>query len=200
VHGRCILVVDDHEVVRAGLRSLLGRFDWVARCVGAGSGADALEVASRYEPHVALVDLCVGDESGLDISRSLLSAEPNVRILLMSGAGRVTPAVARAAGAYGFVAKDWTAGAMVEAVWLAASGRHVFARQEDDRVAAQALTARERDVLLHLARGLSNPEVASELNLSRHTVKQHTSAVYKKLGVRNRAEAASRAQRLGLVA
>jgi DNA-binding NarL/FixJ family response regulator len=149
---------------------------------------------------VAVVDLCVGDESGLDISRSLLSARPNLRILLMSGAGRVTPAVARAAGAYGFVAKDWTAGAMVEAVWLAASGRHVFAREDDDRVAAQALTARERDVLLHLARGLSNPEVASELNLSRHTVKQHTSSVYKKLGVRNRAEAASRAQRLGLVA
>jgi two-component system response regulator DesR len=62
------------------------------------------------------------------------------------------------------------------------------------------LTARERDVLVHLARGLSNPEVASALNLSRHTVKQHTSAVYKKLGVRNRAEAASRAQRLGLAA
>ena len=59
---------------------------------------------------------------------------------------------------------------------------------------------RELDVLQHLASGLSNPEVAASLNLSRHTVKQHTSAVYRKLGVRNRAQAASRAQELGLVA
>jgi DNA-binding NarL/FixJ family response regulator len=200
VIGRCILIVDDHEVVRVGLRSLLARVDWVARCVGAGSSHDAVEMAHRYEPHVALVDLCVGEESGLDICRSLRETRPAMSVLLMSGAGRITPAVARAAGADGFVSKDWKAGAMVEAVRLAATGRAVFVKQEDERVATETLTRRERDVLMHLARGLSNPEVAAVLNLSRHTVKQHTSAVYKKLRVRNRAEAASRAQRLGLAA
>jgi DNA-binding NarL/FixJ family response regulator len=200
VIGRCILIVDDHEVVRVGLRSLLARVDWVARCVGAGGGNDAVQMVNRYEPHVALVDLCVGEESGLDICRSLRAARPTMNVLLMSGAGRITPAVARAAGAHGFVSKDWKAGAMIEAVRLAAVGRPVFVRGDDERVAAESLTRRERDVLIHLARGLSNPEVAAVLNLSRHTVKQHTSAVYKKLHVRNRAEAASRAQRLGLAA
>jgi DNA-binding NarL/FixJ family response regulator len=200
VIGRCILIVDDHEVVRVGLRSLLARVDWVSRCVGAGSEADAVDMANRYEPHVALVDLCVGEESGLDICRSLRVAQPNMNVLLMSGAGRITPAVARAAGAHGFVSKDWRAATMIEAVRLSAAGRPVFAKQEDERSSGQTLTRRERDVLIHLARGLSNPEVAAALNLSRHTVKQHTSAVYKKLQVRNRAEAASRAQRLGLAA
>jgi two-component system response regulator DesR len=173
---------------------------WVARCVGAGNGADAVDVARRYDPHVALVDVCVGAESGLDICRSLLAESPEMRVLLMSGAGQITPAVARAAGAHGFVSKDWKAAAMIEAARLASAGRHVFVKHETDQSGVESLTARERDVLLHLARGLSNPEVASVLNLSRHTVKQHTSAVYKKLGVRNRAEAASRAQRLGLAA
>src|ERR1700742_1825708 len=138
--GCCILVVDDHEVVRAGLRSLLGSLDWVGRCVGAGSGADAIQVAHRYEPRVAVIDLCVGEESGLDICRDLLRERPETRVLLMSGAGRVTLAVARAAGAHGFVGKDWPAGAMVEAVRLAASGRAVFTKQEDDHGAAGALT------------------------------------------------------------
>jgi DNA-binding NarL/FixJ family response regulator len=130
----------------------------------------------------------------------LVRQRPDMRVLLMSGAGQITPAVARAAGAHGYVSKQWNAAAMLEAVRLAAAGRHVFTRQDTDQSGVESLTGRERDVLLHLARGLSNPEVASVLNLSRHTVKQHTSAVYKKLGVRNRAEAASRAQRLGLAA
>lgn len=198
--GRRILVVDDHALVRAGLRSLLGRRDWVGRCLGAGTGAEALELARRYEPHVAVIDLCVGEESGLDIARSLVNEVPELKVLLMSGAGRIAPVVARAAGALGYVSKSWGATAIMQAVQLACMGRPVFIEQEDGQSTGRMLTAREREVLVHLARGLTNPEVAAVLNLSSHTVKQHTSAVYKKLGVRNRAEAASRAQRLGLAA
>lgn len=198
--GRRILVVDDHALVRAGLRSLLGQRDWVGRCLGAGTGAEALELARRYEPHVAVIDLCVGEESGLDIARSLVNEVPELKVLLMSGAGRIAPVVARAAGALGYVSKSWGATAIMQAVQLACMGRPVFIEQEDGQSTGRMLTAREREVLVHLARGLTNPEVAAVLNLSSHTVKQHTSAVYKKLGVRNRAEAASRAQRLGLAA
>jgi DNA-binding NarL/FixJ family response regulator len=193
-----ILVVDDHEIVRAGLRSVLAGLDWVSRCVGAENCAEAVEMTRRYEPQVALVDLYVAEESGLEICKALVEADPTVKVLLMSGAGCLTPAVARAAGASGFVTKGWPVERLVEAVRLAAQGRLVFVKQAEDRSAADLLTARERDVLRELARGLSNPEVANELNLSRHTVKQHTSALYRKLGVRNRAEAASRAQQLGL--
>jgi len=195
-----ILVVDDHEIVRTGLRSVLASLDWVSRCVGASSCAEAVELAKRYEPHVALVDLYVGEESGLDICKAVVNQDETIRVLLMSGAGCLTPAVARSVGATGFVTKGWPVGKLIEAVRLAGDGRLVFAKQGDDRAGADLLTARERDVLRELARGLSNPEVANELNLSRHTVKQHTSALYRKLGVRNRAEAASRAQQLGLAA
>src|SRR5262245_25682152 len=130
--GQCVLVVDDHELVRIGLRSMLARVDWVTRCVGAESSADALEMMDRYDPHVALVDLCVGDESGLDICRSLRAARPSMTVLLMSGSGRITPGVARAAGAQGFVSKDWKAGAMIEAIRLATVGRPVFTKQDSD--------------------------------------------------------------------
>jgi DNA-binding NarL/FixJ family response regulator len=195
VIARCVLVVDHHEVVRIGLRTLLTRLDWVTRCVGAGNGSDALELTERYEPHVAIVDLCVGEESGLDICRALRAARPAMKVLLMSETGLLAPDLARGAGAQGHVAKDWNAGMMAEAVRMAAEGRAVFAPYVDHR-----LSPREREVLAHLARGLSNTEVAIVLNLSHHTVKQHISAVYKKLSVRNRAEAASHAQRLGLVA
>jgi len=195
--NRRILVVDDHEIVRAGLRAALGGLDWVGRCVGAGNCRDAVELARRYEPHLALIDLYVGAESGLDICKALLQVDPTMRVLLMSGAGRTTPAVARAAGAFGFVLKDWPIATLMESLRLASGGQPIFTKL-DDRPGGNVLTPRERDVLQQLSRGLTNPEVASVLNLSRHTVKQHTSALYRKLGVRNRAEAASRAQQLGL--
>lgn len=195
-----ILVVDDHEIVRTGLRTVFAGLDWVARCVGAANCGEAVELAKRYEPHVAIVDLYVGEESGLEICKALVAEDPAIKVLLMSGAGCLTPAVARSVGATGFVTKGWPVDRLIEAVRLTAAGRLVFVKQGDDRSAAELLTARERDVLRELARGLSNPEVANELNLSRHTVKQHTSALYRKLGVRNRAEAASRAQQLGLAA
>ncbi|MEU5060162.1 MULTISPECIES: LuxR C-terminal-related transcriptional regulator [unclassified Streptomyces] len=98
---------------------------------------------------------------------------PYVKVVLLSGEGRMSAALASAHGA------------------------RVFPK--DERPAAMRLSKRELDVLQHLVLGLSNPEVAAVLNLSRHTVKQHTAAVCRKLGVRNRAQAASRAQELGLV-
>ena len=88
----------------------------------------------------------------------------------------------------------------MEAVRRVSAGERIFSESAaPERAAPARLTNRERNVLTQLALGLSNPEVARVLHLSRHTVKQHTSSVYRKLGVRNRAEAASRAQQLGLV-
>jgi DNA-binding NarL/FixJ family response regulator len=198
--ARRILVVDDHEMVRVGLRALFSREPWVARCLGAGARDAALELTDRYEPHLALVDLFVGDDSGVDVCRVLREARPSLRVILMSGSGSVSPAVARAAGAWGFVPKHWPAQVLMEAVRRACAGERILSASADTQTQAPArLTNRERDVLVQLAQGLSNPEVARVLHLSRHTVKQHTSTVYRKLGVRNRAEAASRAQQLGLV-
>jgi two-component system response regulator DesR len=196
-----VLVVDDHEVVHWGFRLMLTQQPWVERCLSARTGAEALALVTRYEPHVALIDLFIGEESGAEICEQLRAAGPATRVLLCSGAGEISPQAARAAGASGFARKDWPARRIATAVRLVGLGRTVFDRQEsDERPAAVGLSDRERSVLVLMAQGSTNPEIAAELHLSRHTVKEHTSAVYRKLGVRNRTEAVRRAQRLGLVA
>ena len=193
-----VLVVDDHDVVHWGFRLLLGRQSWVSECVAATSGADAVRQAARIHPHVALVDLFLAGESGAEVAEELQRTDPSMKVLLISGAGRISPAVARAAGASGFVSKDWGAADVVRAVRMVALGQEVFAPAPDGPEVA--LSPREREVVTHISHGSTNAEIARALFLSPHTVKEHTSAIYRKLGVRNRAEAVKAAQRLGLLA
>jgi len=192
-----VLVVDDHDVVHWGIRLMLTQQPWVDRCLSAHSGEEAIALAKRYRPHVALVDLFIGEESGAEVCEQLREAEPMTRVLLFSGAGEISPNAARAAGASGFAYKDWPARKIASAVRLVGLGKTVFDPQ--DRPVALGLSDRERDVLNLMASGATNPEIAEQLHLSKHTVKEHTSAVYRKLGVRNRTEAVQRAQRLGLL-
>ena len=192
-----VLVVDDHDVVHWGFRLMLTQQPWVERCLSAHCGEEALTLARRYSPHVALVDLFIGEESGAEVCEQLRTAQPSTRVLLFSGAGEISPQAARAAGAYGFAYKDWPARRIAGAVRLVGLGKTVFERH--DRQGALGLSDRERAVLESMASGATNPEIAELLHLSKHTVKEHTSAVYRKLGVRNRTEAVQRAQRLGLL-
>jgi len=194
-----VLVVDELEVVQAGLRAVLVQESWVAACLVAGSPEMAWEVARRAHPQIVLISMSVAGRSGLDLCRTFRQQMPHVKVMLMSSEGRVSASLAMSHGAVGFLPKQLPAAAIVTAVRRVADGSRVFAA-EPERAAVVQLSKREMDVLQHLALGLSNPEVAARLNLSRHTVKQHTSVVYRKLGVRNRAQAASRAQELGLVA
>jgi DNA-binding NarL/FixJ family response regulator len=196
-----VLVVDDHDVVHWGFRLLLERQTWVDRCVAATTAKDALSEAQRLRPDVALIDLLLRDESGAELASELHKAHPDTRILLLSGAGAISPAVARAAGASGFVSKDLGATDIIKAVRMVALGMEVFGRADDrsDERAA-GLSGREREVIGLIAAGATNREIAERLYLSPHTVKEHTSTIYRKLGVRNRAEAVKKAQRLGMIA
>ena len=193
-----VLVVDDHDVVHWGFRLMLGEQPWVARFLSARTGDEAIELARRHTPQVALVDLFLGVESGADICERLRKASPATRVLLISGAGRISASAARSAGASGFVSKDWDAGDVARAVRMVGLGMTVFEPQAER--ADGLLSPREREVLDLIASGATNPEIADCLFLSTHTVKEHTSALYRKLKVRNRAEAVQRAQRLGLIA
>jgi two-component system response regulator DesR len=193
-----VLVVDDHDVVHWGLRLMLGEQPWVERCLAARNRAEALEHAKRWEPHVALVDLFVGEESGAQICEALRLAVPATRVLLISGAGRISPNAARAAGASGFVSKDLPAPELARAVRDVGYGRTVF--PPNVAQPAPLLTQREQEVLELIALGATNREIAAQLYLSPHTVKEHSSSLYRKLEARNRAEAVVRAQRLGLLA
>jgi DNA-binding NarL/FixJ family response regulator len=192
-----VLVVDDHDVVQWGFRLLLERQPWVERCLAAHDSAEALRLAGEAKPQVALVDLFLGRQSGAELCDDLRAASPDTKILLISGAGRISAAAARAAGASGFVSKDWGAPDVLRAIRMVGLGMDVF---EPEREPAKApLSEREREVVSLIAAGSTNREIAEQLFLSPHTVKEYTSGVYRKLGVRNRAEAVKRAQSLGLI-
>jgi two-component system response regulator DesR len=193
-----VLVVDDHDVVHWGFRVLLAEQPWVERCLAARTAAEALELTKMMRPHVALVDLFLANESGADLSKAIREASPGTRVLLISGAGRMAPAAAKAAGAHGFISKESDAREVVTAVRRVGLGMTMFAPKSDQP--EPLLSEREREVLELIAAGYTNKEIAEELYLSPHTVKEHTSALYRKLGARNRAEAVQRAQRIGLLA
>jgi two-component system response regulator DesR len=176
---------------------MLTRQPWVERCLVARNGTDALALAARYRPHVAVVDLFIGEESGARVCEQLRATEAGTFVLLISGAGEISRQAAEAAGASGFAYKDWSAAKIASAVRVVGLGGTLFERQQ--RPGALRLSTREREVLELMAAGSTNPEIAAALHLSRNTVKEYASSVYRKLEVRNRIEAAQAAQRLGLV-
>ncbi len=191
-----VLVADDHDVVHWGFRVLLNEQPWVERCLSAREPAEALELTRRYGPHVALVDLFMGEHSGVELCEAIRKSCSHTRVLLISGVGWLSPQAAKSAGASGFVSKDWSADDITMAVRMVGKGMTVFASRSGGP--ATPLSEREREVLAHMASGATNREIAASLFLSPHTVKEHTSALYRKLEVRNRAEAVQRAERLGL--
>ena len=199
-HAIQILIVDDHQVVHWGLKIMLSRLPWVERSFCAQTANEAIELASKHQPEVAVVDLFVGQESGPEICERLHVARPGVRILLISGAGQISPSAAAACGASGFVTKDAPGIDIVRAVRDVAVGASTFQSPQASALARPDLSERERQVLALVATGATNREIARQLHLSPHTVKEYVSAVYRKLEVRNRAEAAQRASSLGLAA
>ncbi len=192
-----VLVVDENELMQAGLSAVLAQASWVTACFVAGSAEAALQAVRRHQPQLVLISASLGGRSGPDLCRVIRQRMPHIKVVLMTGEGRIPAALAVSLGAVGAFSKHMSRGAIITAMQRVAEGARVFPK---GWIAQEVrLSRRELDVLQHVAAGLSNPETAATLNLSRHTVKQHTSSVYKKLGVRNRAEAASRAQELGLL-
>src|SRR5262249_38420582 len=175
----------------------VGKRSGVERCLAGKRGAGGFELTRSLERDVALVDLFLGGESGAELCKAIRAASPSTKVLLISGAGRMSPAAARAAGASGFVSKDWEARDVASAVRMVGQGMTMFQPKTEQPV--PLLSEREREVLDLIAAGSTNREIAVRLYLSPHTVKEHTSALYRKLGARNRAEAVQRAQRIGLL-
>ncbi len=192
-----VLVVDDHDVVHWGFRLLLTSESWVQRYLAAHDADEAIALARRYEPHVALVDLLLGNESGAELCQRLREVSPMTHVLLMSGVGRITISSARGVGAFGFVPKDWGAKDIAGAARMVGLGMTVFAPTSQQP--PNVLSDREWEVLQQIADGATNREIAERLFLSPHTVKDHTRTLYRKMKAKNRAEAILRAQRLGLL-
>jgi DNA-binding NarL/FixJ family response regulator len=192
-----VLVADEQEIVHWGFRSLLTAQTWVERYLSAQTAEEAIELVRLHEPHVALIDVLVGEDSGAVLCQRLREICPRTRVLLMSRNGGITAQSARAAGAFGSVPKDWSAQDLSAAARMVALGMTVFA--PDRETPGALLSERERQVLHLIAAGSTNREIADRLFLSPHTVKDHTSTLYKKVKAKNRADAIQRAQRLGLL-
>jgi DNA-binding NarL/FixJ family response regulator len=192
-----VLLVDNRDVVHVGLRAVLNHQPWVTRVLSARRGADALLLAARHEPRVAVVDLFVGDEWGTQICRAIRDRAPGVSVLLTSSSGSVSQRDARDAGASGFVAKDCPLPQLVNGIRDVAAGDRQFVWRPE--VTRGRLTVRQHQILNLIARGSTNRAIADALGLSVDTIKHHTTLIYRRLDVSNRAGAVYMAQRLGLL-
>jgi DNA-binding NarL/FixJ family response regulator len=192
-----VLLVDNRDIVHIGLRIVLQRQPWVTRVLSARRSADAVLIAARHRPAVALVDLFVGDEWGTQVAGEIHEAAPATRVLLMSSSGWLSQQAARAAGASGFVAKDAPLPELLAAIRAVGEGGQRFVWRPE--VARGALTVRQQQILNLMAEGATNRAIADELGLSLDTIKHHATLIYRRLEVRNRAGAVHVGQRLGLL-
>jgi len=201
-----VLLVDDHELVRAGLRTFLELQPDMTVVGEAASGEQALALVAGVKPDIVLLDLVLPGMSGVETVRRLRLTHPEVKVVVLTsfaGQDSVLPAVR--AGVAGYLLKDVGPAELAEAL----RSVHAGGSPLHPRVAATVLrqvtsdvdplTPREREVLRLIARGLSNRLIARELVLSEKTVKTHVSAVLAKLGVADRTQAALLAVRDGVI-
>lgn len=206
-----MLVVDDHALVRRGIRDFLDTQPGIAVVGEAATGAEALTLAARHHPDVVLMDLLMPEVDGVEATRRLAGSGAAV-VVLTSHAGdeHVLPAVR--AGALGYLLKDVDPEQLADGVRAAAAGRSVLHPQVAGRVLAELrgdretppsafrdLTDREFEVLRLLGEGAANRDIADRLVISEKTVKTHVSSILAKLGLADRTQAAVLAWRTGVV-
>jgi DNA-binding NarL/FixJ family response regulator len=206
-----VLVADDHEVVRTGLKSLLHGTD--IKVVGeAATGEAALRLTKKHSPDLVLLDIQMPDKDGLWALGRLKVDFPEIPVLIFSAFDN--PAfIARAValGAHGYVIKSASKEELVEAIHSAVSGKMIWTREALRRVTGALatprlnsdvevpLTQRESEVLKQLALGATNKEIAVELHISYETVKEHVQHILRKIGVTDRTQAAVWAVRKSLI-
>ena len=201
-----IMIVDDHAVIRAGLRMLIEQDQTMTVVAMAGTPAEALTLAAAEKPDIIVLDLILGEEDGLDFLPELTKASSNSRVLVLTGVQ--TPESHRTAirrGAMGIVLKQQAAELLLKAIKKVHDGEvwidrsmigSVLSDVRNEQQAApnpetskiNALTAREREVISLVSRGLKNKVIGERLFISETTVTHHLSSIYSKLGVSDRLE------------
>jgi DNA-binding NarL/FixJ family response regulator len=194
-----VLIVDDHPVVRRGLRVLLEVQDGIEVAGEAGDGDTALALAAEHTPDLILLDLKLPGMDGIAVLGALKARDSPARVLVLTSA--TEPALASLAlrsGAAGVIYKDVDPDALVRAIrsvhdghlLLASAAAGSLVRPASPGAGLDALTSREREVLAELTHGRSNREIARALRIAEKTVKAHVSSVLAKLGVQDRTQAA----------
>jgi two-component system, NarL family, response regulator DevR len=199
-----VMLVDDSEVVRTGLRTLLSADAGIEIVAEAGTVAGAVEICARIEPDVLLLDLRLPDGSGFDACRRILQRVPDTRVLVLTSVADDTLVdEAIRAGAHGYLLKEINARGLVQAILDVFAGKSILDPAVTARVmqlvksgggtrdALAVLSPQERRVLALIAEGKTNKEVGGELGLSEKTVKNYLSNIFEKLHVSRRAQAAA---------
>jgi DNA-binding NarL/FixJ family response regulator len=207
-----ILIVDDHSIVRQGIRSLLSNYAEFKIVGEADSGAAALEQVRQQTPDVTLLDIRMPDESGLEVLRQIRQIQPGARVLMLTSFDDDEYVMgALRAGAQGFILKSVSDEMLVNAIRVAHRGERILSPQITDQVVRWALSDQSEPILvspnfdgdeqgiLHLlTAGASNTDIADQLYMSHTTVKRKLRTIFAKLNVQTRAQAAAEAVRRGL--
>jgi NarL family two-component system response regulator LiaR len=202
-----VMIVDDHNMVRRGLATILKVKPGLELVAEATNGKEALDICGRVQPHVILMDLLMPEMGGAEATRAIRRRWPEVQVVaLTSFQEKDLVREALQAGAIGYLLKNVSAEDLAAAIREAHAGRSTLAPEaiqaliemearpalaEEDLAEAFELTPREQEVLALLVEGLTNPEIAERLVVSRSTAKAHVSNILSKMGVSNRAEAIS---------
>jgi len=199
-----VLLVDDHQLVRAGLESLLDTVSDMTVVGAAADGIDAVDLAARTEPDVVLMDLSMPGLDGVEATRQIVGARPETFVVVLTSfSDRERILDALDAGAVGYLLKDAEPSELLRGIRAAARGespldpraaRTVLGARLERR-AVRDLTDREREVLALVAKGLANKQIARSLGISERTVKAHLTSVFQRIGVTDRTSAALWAQR-----
>lgn len=205
-----VLIVDDHPVVREGLRTFLGTVEGIEVVADASDGAEAVALVTEHLPDVVLMDLSMPNVDGIEATRRIVESSAPTKVIALTSFAtddKVFPAIR--AGAAGYLLKEAEPADLAEAIKKVHRGESILhpniaARLMADVAAATPrahrtdLTRRELEVLRLIAQGMSNRQIASELSVAEKTVKTHVSSVLSKLGVADRTQAALYAVQHGL--
>lgn len=202
-----VLIVDDHPIVRAGLRALLGTDDRLLVIGDAVNGREAVTIGTREAPDVVLMDLRMPEMDGAEATALLLTANPAIKVLVLTtydGDADIVRAVE--SGAVGYLLKDTPGETLIDAVFAAARGETVLAPPIAAKLVSRlrapempALSRRELEVLQSVAQGMSNPDIAAALFIAETTVKTHLLRIFAKLDVDDRTRAVVVAMERGLL-
>lgn len=204
-----IMLVDDHQVVRSGLRAFLSVFDEFIFVGEASNGREAVALCQQCNPDVILMDLLMPEMNGAEATREIRKLCPHVQVVVLTSFREETLVEeALKAGAIGYLLKDVTADELAQAIHAAVEGKPTLSPEATQALIHASLhpnaqgpelTERERDVLRLMVEGNSNPEIARKLFVSLSTVKFHVSSILSKLGASSRTEAVSLVLQEGMV-
>ncbi|MCR2802270.1 response regulator [Paenibacillus soyae] len=208
-----VLLVDDHEMVRIGLAAVLDTEEGIEVVGEASNGMDGIRLAQSYKPDVVLMDLVMDGMDGVETTAKLLETHPDCKVIVLTSFiddSKIYPVIE--AGAFSYLLKTSRASEIAEAIRAASRGQSVLEsqvaakmmnrfrapKQQEQARLHDDLTEREMDVLIRVAQGKSNQEIADELFIGVKTVKFHVTNIFNKLHVEDRTQAAIYAHRQGL--